>query len=461
MVYVPCQDRPARLSRAQDSRDCIQWGEVLPAVLTAGIQTGTQQNSEGGAGVQTCLPSGQESAIGTGLIFCNDFISSYIMPYLQTSPYANFQEAIVRRTIMSGNGRFQLMGMLVAMLFGIIIAACAGVAPAPVVSEPVAEEMMQDMTSTLQTVMDRGHVICVGNAAAPGFGYLAEDGSFSGFDTDFCRALAAAIFGDSEAYEIRPATAAERFTVLAAGEGDVLVRNTTHTMSRDTDLAGNFAPTTFYDGQGLMVRAADGINSLEDLAGGAICVATGTTTELNLADQMAARGIEYEPVVFESTDETVTAYEEGRCDAYTTDKSGLVGRRAVFADPSAHIILDATLSKEPLAPMVRHGDDQWLDIVTWVVNATFLAEEMGITSGNVDSMMDSSDPNVRRLLGMEGEFGAKIGLDNNWSYNVLKQVGNYGEIYNRNLGPDTAYSIPRGLNRSWVDGGLLYAPPIR
>jgi len=309
--------------------------------------------------------------------------------------------------------------------------------------------------------MERGNVICIGNAAAPGFGYVGEDGSFSGFDIDFCKALAAAVFGDPEAYEIRPATASERFAVLTAGPGAGLIRNTTDTMTRDTDLGGDFAPTTFYDGQGIMVRVADGITSLEDLAGGSVCVATGTTTELNLADVMAARGIEYEPVVFEGNDESVAAYETGRCDAFTTDKSGLTGRRAVLADPMAHVILDETLSKEPLAPMVRHGDNQWEDIVRWVVYATFLAEEMGVSSANVDSMMESTDPNIRRLLGVDGEFGAKIGLDNDWSYNVIKMVGNYAEIYDRNLGPDTDFYIPRGLNKSWVDGGLLYAPPIR
>lgn len=357
--------------------------------------------------------------------------------------------------------RYNLMGMLAALLLGIIVAACAGVAPSPVSSDAPAEMAMQEMPSTLQTVMDRGHIICIGNASAPGFGFVEEDGSYSGFDIDFCRALAAAIFGDPEQFEIRPATAAERFTVLAAGEGDVLIRNTTNTMTRDTELGGNFGPTTFYDGQGIMVRVADGINSLEDLAGGSVCVATGTTTELNLADVMAARGIDYDPVVFETNDETISAYESGRCDAFTTDKSGLVGRRAVLADPSAHVILDETLSKEPLGPMVRHGDDQWLDIVTWVVNATFLAEEMGVTSANVDSMLNSDSPTVKRLVGVDGEFGDKIGLDNEWSYNVIKQVGNYAEIYDRNLGPGTAFFIPRGLNQAWTDGGLLYAPPIR
>lgn len=363
---------------------------------------------------------------------------------------------------MNKRMRLNLAGMLAAMLLGIIVAACAGAAPSAVEAEPVAEAPMQEMASTLQTVQDRGHLVCAVNSGAPGFGFLNEDGSFSGFDIDFCRAIAAAIFGDPDAVEYVAATASNRFTILGAGEADVLVRNTTNTLTRDSDLAGNFAPTTFYDGQGIMVRHADGISSLEDLNGGSVCVATGTTTELNLADVMAAEGIEYEPVVFETNDEVVAAYESGRCDAMTTDKSGLIGRRAVLADPSAHAILDETLSKEPLAPMVRHGDDQWLDIVSWVVNVTFLAEEKGVNSGNVDSVRaNATDPNVRRLLGVEGEMGAKLGLGNDWSYNVIKMVGSYDEIYNNNLGPDTAYNVPRGQNVSWVDGGLLYSPPIR
>jgi general L-amino acid transport system substrate-binding protein len=290
---------------------------------------------------------------------------------------------------------------------------------------------------------------------------LDEAGNFSGFDVDCCRAVAAAVFGDATKFEIRPATAAERFTVLQTGEGDVLFRNTTWTMSRDTDLGANFAPITFYDGQGMMVRKDEGITTLEDLAGGSICVQTGTTTELNLADQMAALGIDYEPVVFETVDETFTAYEEGRCDAVTTDKSGLVSRQSVLAEPDAHTVLDATLSKEPLAPMVRQGDDQWFDIINWVVFTTILAEEHGITSANVDEFVSSENPDIRRLLGQEGEFGQKVGLSNDWGYNVIKQVGNYGEIYNRNLGPDTVFNLPRGLNQLYTEGGLLYAPPIR
>ncbi len=316
--------------------------------------------------------------------------------------------------------------------------------------------------ATLQAVKDRGYLICGGNANLPGFGFLDENGNFSGFDIDFCKALAAAIFGDATKFEIRPLSAKERFTALQSGEIDVLIRNTTWTLTRDTELGGNFVATTFYDGQGMMVPVDSGINTLQDLDGAAICVTTGTTTEQNLADVFAANGLSYQEVKFETADETFGAYEEGRCDAVTTDKSGLVSRKSVLKDPAAHKILDVTMSKEPLGPMVRHGDDQWFDIVQWTVFATFTAEEYGVTSQNVDDMRaNSNNPSVRKLLGVEGEMGAKLGLDNDWAYNIIKQVGNYEEIYMRNLGPDTPFNLPRGLNALYTDGGILYAPPFR
>ncbi|RME66429.1 MAG: amino acid ABC transporter substrate-binding protein, partial [Caldilineae bacterium] len=334
--------------------------------------------------------------------------------------------------------KFHTVGMIMSMVVGMIIAACLAPAsgPAPSAAEEPAAPAQQETKSTLDIVKERGKLICVGNANLPGFGFLDEQGNFSGFDVDFCKALAAAIFGDASKFEIRAATAKERFTVLQSGEADVLIRNTTWTMSRDTDLGMNFTATTFYDGQGIMVPKASGIKTLQDLNGASICVQTGTTTELNLADQMAAAGVSYEPVVFETADEVTTAYEEGRCDAWTTDKSGLVSRQTVLKDPSAHEIMDVTLSKEPLGPAVRHGDDQWYDLVQWVVFSTFLAEEHGITSENVDSFMSNEDPNIRKLLGLEGDFCAKIGLESDCFVNVIKQVGNYEEIYNRNLGPD-------------------------
>lgn len=391
---------------------------------------------------------------------------------------------------MQTRPRIYYIGMVLSMVIGMVVAACFGAAPTPVATEPTAAPAaeqpaapaaeqpaapaaeqpaaaeaapaQQGGQSTLQIVQDRGRVICVGNSVLPGFGFLDEQGNFAGFDVDFCKAVAAAIFGDAAAIEIRPTTAQERFTVLSSGEGDVLFRNTTWTMSRDTDLGSNFGPVTFYDGQGIMVRKDSNVATLQDLEGASICVQTGTTTELNLADQMAAAGVTYEPVVFETADEVTTAYDEGRCDAWTTDKSGLVSRQSVLAEPDAHTIMDVTLSKEPLAPMVRHGDDQWYDLITWTIYATILAEEQGITSANVDEIRGSSEnPDVRRLLGVEGDFGSKIGLTNDWAYNVIKLVGNYGEIYNRNLGPDTVFNLPRGLNALYTEGGILYAPPIR
>lgn len=316
--------------------------------------------------------------------------------------------------------------------------------------------------TTLKTVQERGKLICGVNSAVPGFGYVDSAGNFSGFDVDYCRALSAAIFGDANKVEFRPVTAAERFTALQSGEIDVLSRNTTWSTVRDTELGGNFVHTTFYDGQGIMVRTNTGIKTLKDLDGGTICVQTGTTTELNLADKMAEAGVQYTPQVFDNADNTFAAYQEGRCDAVTTDKSGLVARRTLLPDPENHVILDVTLSKEPLGPMVRHGDDQWFDIAQWTVFAMFSAEEFGITSQNVDSVKGSAtNPEIKRLLGLEGDLGMKLGLSNDWAYNIIKLVGNYEEVYNRNLGPDTPTYIPRGLNQLYTNGGLLYAPPFR
>jgi general L-amino acid transport system substrate-binding protein len=315
---------------------------------------------------------------------------------------------------------------------------------------------------TLAAIIERDAVVCGSNQAVPGFGFLEEDGSFSGFDVDFCRALAAAVLGDASKVEFRPLTASERFTALQTGEIDVLIRNTTWTLTRDTELGANFAPTIFYDGQGMMVREESGITTLDELDGATICVSAGTTTELNLADVFASRGIAYTPLVFETADEVAGAYEDGRCDAYTTDKSALVARRTIMAEPSAHVILDETMSKEPLGPVVRHGDDKWFDVVQWVVFATFTAEEFGITSANVDDIRSSTEnPSVAKLLGLEGDMGAKLGLSNDWAYNVISQVGSFAEIYDRNLGPGTPTFIPRGLNSLFTDGGLIYAPPVR
>ncbi|MBT3389026.1 MAG: amino acid ABC transporter substrate-binding protein [Chloroflexi bacterium] len=340
--------------------------------------------------------------------------------------------------------------MVLALVFGSL----------PVAAGNAAQEA--GYGATLATVQERGYVICGGNASVPGFGFLDEAGDYNGFDIDFCKAVAAAVFGDAEAYEIRPLSSQERFSALQSGEIDVLIRNTTWTLTRDTEVGANFVHTTFYDGQGFIVRKADGINTLEDMDGGTVCVQTGTTTEANLADTFAARGISYEPVVYEDVETGWTTYEEGRCDSYTTDKSGLVARQTLLSVPEDHMILDETISKEPLGPVVRHGDDQWFDIVQWTVFATFFAEEHGITSENAAEMMAATtNPREMSFFGAEGDLGVKLGLSNDWAYNVISLVGNYAEIYNRNLGPDTATYIPRGLNSLYTDGGLLYAPPFR
>ncbi|MBO9369145.1 MAG: amino acid ABC transporter substrate-binding protein [Chloroflexi bacterium] len=316
---------------------------------------------------------------------------------------------------------------------------------------------------TLKAIKARGKLVCGVNGQLPGFSFVDPQGNWSGFDADFCRVLAAAIFGDATKVEFRPLTTQERFTALQTGEVDVLIRNTTWTLVRDTDLGLNFTVTTFYDGQGIMVRKDSGITKLEDLNGATICVQKGTTTELNLADAFSTAGLNYTPATFEDINQTYGAYAEGRCDAVTSDKSQLSSvARGALPDPENHVILDVTLSKEPLGPVVRHGDDQWFDIVRWAVFATFFAEEKNITSANVDQVKASTtNPEIKRFLGLEGDLGTKLGLSNDWAYNIVKQVGNYAEIYDRNLGPNTKTYIPRGLNSLYTNGGLLYSPPFR
>jgi general L-amino acid transport system substrate-binding protein len=314
---------------------------------------------------------------------------------------------------------------------------------------------------TLGVVKDRGKLICGVNSGVPGFGLLDEEtGTYSGFDVEYCRALATAIFNDPDAVEFRPLTAKARFTALAAGEIDVLIRNTTWTFIRDVDLANNFAPTTYYDGQAFMVRKDSGISSIDDLDGATICVLQGTTTEQNLADEFAKRGLDYTPLVFAEPAARDQAYDEGRCDAMTADASGLAAARIKLTDPEAHVILPELISKEPLGPVVRHGDDQWFDVVKWTVFCTMEAEELGVNSGNVDEQLDSEDPKIRRLLGVEGDFGQKLGLDNAFCANVIRTLGNYGEIYERNLEP-LGLERAGSINALWKDGGLIYSPPFR
>jgi general L-amino acid transport system substrate-binding protein len=337
-------------------------------------------------------------------------------------------------------------------------------APAQEATQAPAEAPAAQATgqSRLDIVKERGQLICGVNNQLPGFGYLDSNGAYSGFDVDFCKAVAAAVLGDPEAVEYRPLTAAERFTALQTGEVDVLFRNTTATLQRDASGVGmEFMPVTFYDGQGMMVRADAGIASLEDMEGATVCVQTGTTTELNLADNFRALGLEFTPVVLEDPDRTFAAYDEGRCDGVTSDKSQLVSRRTTLASPEDHVILDLTLSKEPLAGAVLQGDPNWADAVRWVIYGLMEAEEYGITSANIAEMQASENPNIQRLLGVSGDMGVLLNLDNNFLVQALEAVGNYGEIYERNLGPGTPFDLPRGPNSQYAEGGLIYALPFR
>jgi general L-amino acid transport system substrate-binding protein len=314
---------------------------------------------------------------------------------------------------------------------------------------------------TLAAVQARGSLVCGVNGGLPGMSVLNEaTGQYDGMDADYCRALAAAVLGDPNAVEYRPLTADQRATAIQGGEVDVIFRNTTNTISRDATW-GDFGPTIFYDGQGMMVRADVGATTLEDLAGATICVTSGTTTELNLTDQMTFLGVEFTPVVSAEIDTVYGQYEEGRCDAVTSDRSQLVGRKSTFASPDDHVILDVVMSKEPLAPVVATGDNQWGDIVTWVVNATVEAEELGVSSANLAEMQGGANPNIQRLLGETGELGAMLGLPNDFAAKVIAAVGNYGEIYDRAFGPDTSLALERGLNELWTNGGLMYSPPFR
>ena len=315
--------------------------------------------------------------------------------------------------------------------------------------------------ATLDDVKAKGFVQCGVSQGLPGFSNPDADGNWSGLDVDLCRGIAAAIFGDGNAVKFTPLSAKERFTALQSGEVDVLSRNTTWTMSRDTQLGLNFAGVNYYDGQGFMVRTSMNINSALELSGASICTNTGTTTELNVADYFRANNMEYELVAFEKADEVVAAYDAGRCDVYTTDQSGLYAQRLKLTNPGEHKVLPEIISKEPLGPAVRQGDDQWFNIVKWVHYATINAEELGVTQANVAEMAAGDNPEVKRLLGTEGEFGTAIGLPNDWAAKVIAAVGNYGEIFDRNVGPDTPLAISRGVNALWSKGGLQYAPPIR
>ncbi|MGL6212832.1 amino acid ABC transporter substrate-binding protein [Billgrantia desiderata] len=315
--------------------------------------------------------------------------------------------------------------------------------------------------NTLQNTIQRGAVQCGVSDGLPGFSAPDDQGEWQGLDVDVCRAVAAAVFGDADAVRYISLNAVERFTALQSGEVDVLSRNTTWTTTRDTTLGLNFTGVTFYDGIGFMINRDLGVSSALDLDGAAICVQSGTTTELNVADYFRANGMEFDPIVFDTSEQTVGGYEAGRCDVLTSDTSQLAALRIQLSDPDQSVILPEIISKEPLGPVVRQGDDQWFNIVKWSLFAMLNAEEMGITQENVDEMRNSDDPDIARLLGQDGNYGEGMGLDANWAYNIISQVGNYGESFERNVGMGSPLQIERGINALWTNGGIQYAPPIR
>jgi general L-amino acid transport system substrate-binding protein len=316
---------------------------------------------------------------------------------------------------------------------------------------------------TLEDVKARGELNCVVTTGVAGFAAPDDAGRWVGFDVDFCRATAAAVLGDANKVKFIPTTGKTRFTVLNSGEGDILYRNTTITMSRDVDLKLTFLGVNYYDGQGFMVPKALGVTSAKQLDGASICIQTGTTTELNLADFFRANKMSYEPVAIETNEEGQVNYLAGRCDVYTTDASGLAATRGTFEHPNAHIILPEIISKEPLGPAVRQGDDEWADVTRWVLNVLIAAEEAGITAANVAGHAAKAGNNVdiNRIVGTEGKYGEMIGLDKAWAVRAISSVGNYGEIFERNIGVNTPLGLARGLNAQWTNGGILYSPPVR
>ena len=314
---------------------------------------------------------------------------------------------------------------------------------------------------TLDDIKKRGELRCGVTQALAGFSVADDKGRWTGLDVDYCRALASAIFHDPEKVIFRPTSSKERFTVLQSGEIDVLARVTTWTTSRDVDMPFDFIGVNYYDGQGFMVRKDLGIKSVKDLSGASICTNTGTSTETNMADYFKANGLEYKPVIFEKSEEVKSAYDAGRCDAYSSDVSGLYVQRKLLANPDAHDILPEVISKEPLGPLVRQEDPSFKDLAAWTHHCMVNAEEYGVTQANVDEMKNSSNPNIRRLLGVEANGADKLGVGQDFCYHIVKNTGNYGEAYDRNVGKDSPLSIERGLNRLWNQGGIMFAPPLR
>lgn len=315
---------------------------------------------------------------------------------------------------------------------------------------------------TMDAIKARGEIRCGVSDGLPGFSYTDEKGVVRGIDADFCRALAAAVFGDANKVKFTPLTAKERFTALQSGEIDVLSRNTTWTMSRDTGVGMVFpAAVVYYDGQGFLVNKKLGVKSAKELDGATVCIQAGTTTELNLADYFRTHKMKYTPITYDKSDESAKGLEAGRCDVLTSDQSQLYAQRIKMANPDQYVVLPEVISKEPLGPVVRPGDHEWFSTVRWTHYAMLIAEEFGVTSKNVDEMKKSNNPEIRRLLGVDADFGKAIGLPQDWAYQVIKQVGNYGESFERNVGKGSPLKIERGLNALWTQGGLQYAPPIR
>ena len=325
----------------------------------------------------------------------------------------------------------------------------------------VALSSTSSLASTLESVLERGYLSCGVNTGLPGFSSPDNRGRWSGMDVDVCRAVAAATLKDASKVKFVPLTAKERFTALQSGEIDLLSRNTTWTLTRDASLGLNFAGVSYYDGQGFMVKKDLGVSSALELDGAAVCIQSGTTSELNLADYFRTKNMTFEPVVFDTTDATTKGFDSGRCDVLTSDQSQLYAVRIRLAKPDSAMVLPEVISKEPLGPVVRQGDDQWFNIVKWSLITMVNGEELGVTSANIRASLNSKDPNVRRLLGLEGPKGNGLGLDDDWSRRILEQVGNYEEVFERNVGSGSPLKISRGLNALWNDGGILYAPPFR
>ncbi|PKL10785.1 MAG: amino acid ABC transporter substrate-binding protein [Spirochaetae bacterium HGW-Spirochaetae-8] len=336
------------------------------------------------------------------------------------------------------------------------------VTPAPVAVATPAPVAVSSQGTTLQTIKNRGYLVAGVNSANAGFSYLMPDGSYEGFEVEFAKAMSVAVFGTPDKVEYRPLTSKERFTALQSGEIDLLVRTATVTSTRDIELALDFTTPYFYDGQTFLVRKDSGIETLKDLEGATIAVLTGSTSETNLSDIMAANSIKYKPLLFESLDELKNAFFAGRADAWTGDKSSIAATASTYQNAAEYKTLEITISKEPLAIAVRHGDNNWKDIVQWVLFAMFLGDEKNVSSANVDAIKaETKDPELQTMLGVRGETGRTLGLANDWAYQVIKQVGNYAEVFNKHLGPDTVFNVSRGLNTPWTQGGLFYALPFR